>query len=59
MGMGLRAVAEGDDELAAVMLTSAARKVSRLGGSHAQNQLFEQIAARCWEKTQRITLAAA
>jgi len=59
IGIGLRAVAEGDDELAAAILTSAAPKVSRLGGSHAQNQLFEQIAAHCWEKTQRITLAAA
>jgi hypothetical protein len=59
MGIGLRAMAEGDDELATVILTPAAPKVSRLGGSHAQNQLFEQIAAHCWEKTQRITLAAA
>jgi hypothetical protein len=59
MGIGLRAMAEGDDELATVILTTAAPKVSRLGGSHAQNQLFEQIAAHCWEKTQRITLAAA
>jgi hypothetical protein len=59
MGVGLRALAEGDDELAAVILAAAAPKVSKLGGSHAQNQLFEQIAARCWERTQRITLVAA
>jgi len=59
MGTGLLALAEGDDELAAAILTAAAPKISALGGSHAQNQLFEQIAARCWERTQRITLAAA
>ena len=59
MGVGLRAVAEGDYELAAVVLSATAPKVSKLRGSHAQNQLFEQIATSCWERTQRITLAAA
>jgi hypothetical protein len=59
MGLGLQAVAAGDDELAAVILSAAAPKVAMLGGSHAQNQLFEQIAERSWQRAQRMNLAAA
>ena len=57
--MAVFELAVGQWDAAFARLAAAAPKVSRLGGSHAQNQLFEQIAAHCWEKTQRITLAAA
>ncbi|MGB8328505.1 MAG: hypothetical protein WCE62_00150 [Polyangiales bacterium] len=44
MGLGLRALAAGDDERAADVLAIAAPNVSLLGGSHAQNQLFSALA---------------
>jgi hypothetical protein len=59
MGVGLQAFAAEDYELSAVVLAAAAPKVSALGGSHAQNQLFEQIADLSWERTQTMMRAAA
>lgn len=59
MGIGLRAYAAADYELAASVLRAAAPKVSALGGSHAQNQLFEQIAALSWEQARFTTTKAA
>jgi hypothetical protein len=49
MGEGLGAFAAQDYSHAAVTLVATAPQVSRLGGSHAQNQLFELISheARC------------
>jgi hypothetical protein len=43
MAEGLGAFATEDYSQAAVTLAAAAPRVSRLGGSHAQNQLFEHI----------------
>ena len=43
MGEGLGAFAAEDYSRAAVILAAMAPRVSRLGGSHAQNQLFELI----------------
>jgi hypothetical protein len=59
MGVGLRALAAKDYELSAVVLASAVPKVSVLGGSHAQNQLFKDIANLSWERARPPTLAAA
>jgi hypothetical protein len=59
MGVGLRALAAEDYELSAVVLAAAVPKVSALGGSHAQNQLLEQIADLSWERTQTMMRAAA
>jgi hypothetical protein len=59
MGVGLQAFAAEDYELSAVALASVVPKVSTLGGSHAQNQLFEQIADLSWERTQTMIRAAA
>ena len=58
MGVGLKAFAAEEYDLAAEVLTTAAPKVSLLGGSHAQNQLFQQIADRCWARAQTMTQAA-
>jgi hypothetical protein len=59
MGVGLRAFAADDYELASVVLATAAPKVSNLGGSHAQNLLFSEIADLCWARTQTMTRTAA
>ena len=59
MGVGLRAFAAGDDELSALVLATAVPRVSELGGSHAQNLLFEDIAALSWTQAQTTTQAAA
>ena len=59
MGVGLRALAAEDYELAAVVLAAAVPKVSELGGSHAQNLLFGEIADLNWERAQIATRAAA
>jgi hypothetical protein len=59
MGIGLRAFAAEDYELAAMLLSSAAPKMSTLGGSHAQNQLFGDIAEVAWKWAQTQTRAAA
>jgi hypothetical protein len=59
MGVGLRAFAEGDYELSSALLASAVPKVSLLGGSHAQNLLFGQIANLSGDRNQVHTLAAA
>jgi hypothetical protein len=59
MGIGLRAFAAGDYELSFAVLAAAAPKISALGGSHAQNQLFEHIADLSWNRAQTLTRAAA
>jgi hypothetical protein len=59
MGVGLRAFAAEDYELSAVVLAAAVPKVSELGGSHAQNLLFKDIADLSWERAQTMTRAAA
>jgi hypothetical protein len=59
MGVGLRAFAASDYDLSAVVLAAAVPKVSELGGSHAQNLLFEDIAELSWERAQTTTRAAA
>jgi len=59
MATGLRAFATQDYELSSVVLSAAVPKVSKLGGSHAQNQLFNQIADLSWTQTQTTTSAAA
>jgi len=59
MGVGLRALAAEDYELSALVLASAVPKVSALGGSHAQNQLFRDIANLSWEHARPLSLAAA
>jgi hypothetical protein len=50
--VGLRAFAACDYELGASVLDAVVLRVSDLGGSHAQNQLFAEIAELCWEKAQ-------
>lgn len=59
MGVGLRAFAAGDYELSSVVLAAAVPKVSALGGSHAQNLLFEDIADLSWTRAQTMTRTAA
>jgi hypothetical protein len=59
MGVGLRAFASNDYELSAAVLAAAAPKVSELGGSHAQNLLFKDIADLSWERSRTMTRAAA
>ncbi|MBW2629102.1 MAG: hypothetical protein JRE45_15975 [Deltaproteobacteria bacterium] len=59
MGIGLRAFAAGDYELASVVLAAAVPRVSELGGSHAQNLLFQDIADLSWTRAQTMTRAAA
>jgi hypothetical protein len=59
MGVGLRAFAAEDYELASVVLAAAVPKVSELGGSHAQNQLFRDIADLSWTRAQTMTRTAA
>jgi len=59
MGVGLRAFSAGDYELSALVLATAVPRVSELGGSHAQNLLFEDIAALSWTQAQTTTQAAA
>lgn len=59
MGVGLRAFAAQDYELAATVLTSAATHTSTLGGSHAQNRLFEDIAEAAWRRARAQTRTAA
>jgi hypothetical protein len=59
MGIGLRAFAAEDYELASVVLAAAVPQVSELGGSHAQNQLFREIADLSWTRAQTMTRTAA
>jgi hypothetical protein len=59
MGVGLRSFAAADYELAAVVLATAVPKLSELGGSHAQNLLFQSIADLSWERAQSMTRTAA
>jgi len=57
-GAGLRAFAAQDYALGAAALAAAASQVSSLGGSFAQNQLFSQIAALSWTRSQTMSRAA-
>jgi hypothetical protein len=59
MGVGLRAFTASDYELSSVVLAAAVPKVSELGGSHAQNLLFRDIADLSWTRAQTMTRAAA
>lgn len=51
LGIGLRAFAAADYALAAAVLTSALPKLSSLGGSGAQNKLFEEICELSWRRS--------
>ena len=51
LAVGLRAFAASDYALAASVLDSAVARISELGGSHAQNQLFADITRHCWNRT--------
>lgn len=44
LGWGLRTWATGDYEVAAAILTGCVESVSRIGGSRAQNELFDELA---------------
>jgi len=59
MGEGLRAFAAGDYELSTVVLATAVPRLSELGGSHAQNLLFRDIAEFSWDRAQSTTRIAA
>ena len=48
LGSALRAFAMGDYATAGWLLTEAAPRVSELGGSRAQNDLFTDIERACW-----------
>jgi hypothetical protein len=50
--VGLRAFAASDYALAASALEEVVVRISELGGSHAQNLLFEEIAAYCWKRAE-------
>jgi hypothetical protein len=47
---GLRAFAAANYTQAALVLDAVAPRISELGGSHAQNLLFGEIAAYCWQR---------
>jgi hypothetical protein len=59
MGVGLRAFAAHDYELSAALLATAVPRLSELGGSQAQNLLFQEIAELSWDRAQTTTRAAA
>jgi hypothetical protein len=59
LGIGLRAVAAADYELAAAVVDGAVPNVSSLGGSHAQNQLFDEICELSCRRARSATAAAA
>ena len=59
MGVSLRAFAAHDYELSAVVLAAAVPRLSELGGSHAQNLLFQEIADRSWDWAHMTMRAAA
>jgi hypothetical protein len=50
LAVGLRAFAASDYALAGSVLQSTLSRVSELGGSHAQNRLFHEIADACWDR---------
>lgn len=52
LGRGLHAYAASDYALAAFTLHEAVDRVSELGGSHAQNLLFQEIAEHCARQAQ-------
>ena len=47
---GLRAFAASDYALAASVLDVVVARIPELGGSHAQNLVFGEIAAYCWQR---------
>ena len=49
---GLRAFAASSYAEAASVLDAVVPRISELGGSHAQNLLFGDIAAYCWEQAE-------
>jgi hypothetical protein len=55
--VGLRAFAASDFGLAAAALAEVVARISELGGSHAQNLLFEEITEHCWHRAQMRTAA--
>jgi hypothetical protein len=55
--VGLRAFAATDYALAASVLDGVVAEIGKLGGSHAQNLLFEEIAAYCWNRAQHVAAA--
>ena len=59
MGVGLRAFAADDYDLSAVVLAAAVPRLSELGGSHAQNLLFQEIAELSGDRAQMTTRIAA
>jgi hypothetical protein len=54
---GLRAFTASDYALAASVFDEVVPRISELGGSHAQNLLFKEIADHCWQQA-RIKTAA-
>lgn len=52
LAVGLRAFAASDYGLAASLLEEVTTRISELGGSHAQNLLFGEIAAYCWQRAE-------
>ena len=50
LAVGLRALAAADYCLAANALNDGVPRIAELGGSHAQNLLFADIGAYCWEQ---------
>ena len=54
---GLRAFSAADYALAASALDTIHHRISELGGSHAQNLLFNEIAEHCWTQAQIRTAA--
>jgi len=59
MGAGLGAFAAEDYQLSAATLTTAAPRVALLGGSHAQNLLFEDVANLSRKRAQPLIQLAA
>jgi hypothetical protein len=53
MATGLRALAAGHLEHAAQLLAATAPSMNELGGSHAQNELFPELAYYCQAQSNR------
>jgi len=51
LAVGLRALAASEYAQAAAVLDGEVARISELGGSHAQNLLFREIAAYCWRRS--------
>jgi hypothetical protein len=50
LALGLRALAACEYARAASVLAGAVARISELGGSYAQNLLFHEIVAYCWQR---------